>query len=474
VSARALRQAFSLGAGACLLAAPAAAPAAPLVVPQLGGPVFVGPTDAHVTAIYTNPAAAGLMKGTHVFMSAAGRLDYTGIDRSTIDSADGEPAAGGDKSFAPESQTALTVTNFFGFVTDFSSNNVTLSLATFSPFAENQASGGPALAYHSAGGSFYSQAIALGISYRIQNWITFGVALNALFSTIHLEFARDTVLDTCAAPPCGVEDPAHAQRFDIHTGFDLAPRTFNAAFYLNVGVLLNLGDWVVGASVVTPPLPAFQKDADADVTPPGGAAAVTGGAQVSYSLPAVVNLGLRRPFFRDFDFVVNARYVFFSVQDKIDLRFFGRPLILAGVPEWVVRYRGLGDALAVEAGLEQAPATAVRRGARLRFETSAVPEGAQAADQVDAPKLQLAGGLELRVTPRVALVVGYALTLFLPGDATPSAFSPRAQIDCTASGYDIDTAACAAARAGRAIPTAAGSYRRIGNELTVGLAYDLW
>jgi hypothetical protein len=62
----------------------------------------------------------------------------------------------------------------------------------------------------------------------------------------------------------------------------------------------------------------------------------------------------------------------------------------------------------------------------------------------------------------------------MPRDVTASAFSPAARIDCAAAQYDITTAACAAARAGRAIPTAAGRYLRIGNALTLGLSYDLW
>jgi hypothetical protein len=171
---------------------------------------------------------------------------------------------------------------------------------------------------------------------------------------------------------------------------------------------------------------------------------------------------------------LGASYVWLASQDEIDLRFIGRPLLQAGVPEWLPRYRGLTSALAVEAGVEGTPALPLRLGARLRFETSAVPVSAVAIDQLDAPKLQLGAGLEVRVANGLALVVGERLGLYLPQDVPASAFTPSAQIACNASGYDLESDACAAARVGRAVPTAAGSYKRIDNELTLGLSYDLW
>ena len=68
-----------------LLAAAQPAAASPLSDPFLGGVVFTGPTHAHPTSFYYNPAALGLDTGTHVFVAGTGRLDQLGIDRAPTD-----------------------------------------------------------------------------------------------------------------------------------------------------------------------------------------------------------------------------------------------------------------------------------------------------------------------------------------------------------------------------------------------------
>ena len=110
----------------------------------------------------------------------------------------------------------------------------------------------------------------------------------------------------------------------------------------------------------------------------------------------------------------------------------------------------------------------------VRFTTGGVPENAVAIDQIDGPGVDLSGGLELRLSERFGVTIGYTLGLMLPRDVTTSAFSPSAAIACNAAQHDIDTPGCAAIRDGRAIPTAAGSYWRFSNQLTLGLAIDLW
>jgi hypothetical protein len=45
-------------------------------------------------------------------------------------------------------------------------------------------------------------------------------------------------------------------------------------------------------------------------------------------------------------------------------------------------------------------------------------------------------------------------------------------IACDASQHDYDDPACATVRAGYALPTAAGDYRRLGHAARLGLRYD--
>jgi hypothetical protein len=53
-----------------------------------------------------------------------------------------------------------------------------------------------------------------------------------------------------------------------------------------------------------------------------------------------------------------------------------------------------------------------------------------------------------------------------------SAFDPRDELACMASGYDYSTSACAAVRGGYAIDTAAGDYSRMQHALRLALRYE--
>jgi len=94
--------------------------------------------------------------------------------------------------------------------------------------------------------------------------------------------------------------------------------------------------------------------------------------------------------------------------------------------------------------------------------------------QIDAPEAELAGGAELRLSTSMALIAGVSISLMLPVDSEPSAFSPSASIDCTGAGFDLAVPACETARHGLATPTAAGSYGRLTGQLSLGFTYDWW
>lgn len=455
-----------------------AAHATPFVVPHLGGPVFVGPVDAHVTAMYWNPAAMGLLQGTHYYLSATGRLDWTQVERATVDTGSGEPAAGGDKSFSPVSLVPLTVDNFAGAIFEIS-NDATFGLAVYSPFAENLTSD-QALAYHASGGLFYTETFSVGLAYRVEPWLIFGVTVNLLFSKLHLQFDRDTALDGCTATPCSqhIETAANAEHYDLD-----APLFEFPSIDVSFGLILRLGDWTVGASAANF-FNALARNTvslvgDAHVTTAASAtptptATLDGKTTINFNLPATVDLGVRRRVFKDLDLVVGARWTHLGTQNKLDLRLYGKALTAATIPDWIVRERGLDDVYWVEAGLELPPAQAFRWGVRARVSTGGVPEELVAIDQLDAPSLDLSAGVEVRLSTRVAVTGGYTLSLLAPRDVSDSAFSPSARIACNAASFDITLPACVAVRDGRGIPTAAGRYLRVGNALTLGLNIDIW
>ena len=138
----------------------------------------------------------------------------------------------------------------------------------------------------------------------------------------------------------------------------------------------------------------------------------------------------------------------------------------------IPRWQGHRETLAVEAGLERALGPLLRPGFRLRWEGSAVRPSRVSAAQLDAAKLGAAAGLELRPIDGFAVSASYAVAYFFPVTARDSEYRPSSQIACNASGLDLD--ACTDAREGRAIPTAAGDYRRLAHSIHVGFSVDFW
>jgi hypothetical protein len=453
------------------LVAPSPVAATPLVAPRAGGSVFTGPTSAHVSSIFWNPAAAGLMQGFHLLVAGAARLELTRVSRLAISSADGEPQAAGDRTFPTEEDFVATPGGFIGLTSDLSSDALTVGAAVHMVHSERF----PALpsgAYQVEGGGHFGPSLSFTVSYRISGAFYAGVGVSILFPKLDLTFLRDTRLEACTATPCGVEDAGTAERWHVETGYDAAfGGAFDPSVGFNGGTLLRFGEWWVGLAIDFLFLGEVRKEADLVITQPGGQI-VNARGRVTYDLPLLAHLGIRRPAFGELELVVNASYTRLSSHDAFDVRVVPDPLLV--LPEWIVRHRGMRDAFAVEAGLEQPPATRVRLGGRARVETSAVPSSKVAPQQVDALTLELAGGLELRLSARWALLATASAALLFPVEADPSAFTPSARIDCAASGFDLDTPACAAAREGRAVPTAAGSYFRAGAELTFGFTYDAW
>lgn len=461
---------------ACLaVAAASPAHAGPLAEPHLGGMVFVGPASPHPSAIFWNPAAAGLMRGLHVYFAGTGRLDVTSVDRDRISTADGEPTtqSTGSRGFDPLTTTVLSPGGFVGVSWDLNTEQATAGIAVYTPFAERLPANHPALQYHTNGGSFYATYTTVSVSFRLATRIIFGLGLSLVFSRVDLRFAEDEALQACAAPPCDAENPDAAQRYRLVTGETLVP-----AVSFNGGLMVKLTPrlWV-GASYITAPRSVERSDIpkNGDVTvdpaPRGALGQLTGEARLTFRLPQMAHLGARYELVPEAWYLLaGARWLDMSVHRQYDLRMSGPELRDAGVEEWVLRYRGFQDVYSLDVGVENPSGRRVRVGARLRYESSAVPTELVAPEQVDGHKLEVAGGLEYKLTPGLAMTLGGSFAIQLPENVAQSGFSPSARVDCVASGYDLDR--CEAAREGSALPTAAGDYTRMTFGFMLGLSYD--
>ena len=178
------RAALAVTVAVASLAAQAPALASPLIDSTVGGMVFTGPTSAHVSAIYWNPAATGLMRGVHVYFSGQLHADPYEVDRAAIDRIDGEPSdtpSGTRITFDPAKGTLVTPGGFAGFTWDAGGDTLAVGVGVYMPFIEVQPSGHEQLRYHTEGGYLESTYITAAISYRLNaEWIV-GGALSRVY-----------------------------------------------------------------------------------------------------------------------------------------------------------------------------------------------------------------------------------------------------------------------------------------------------
>jgi hypothetical protein len=170
------------------------------------------------------------------------------------------------------------------------------------------------------------------------------------------------------------------------------------------------------------------------------------------------------------DAVGIVRWVRYGSYDQITIRLVGPSgdtLLGKSLPDQLVLYRGFQDSWDMRARLVHAPWTWFRWSGTLRLETSAVPEANVNAAAVDGPKLEPALATEFTLGRHLKIAAGYALAWMFPVTVGNSTFDPTAAAACQQAAGDLSSPACQTRLAGRARPTAAGSYKML--QHTLGL-----
>lgn len=459
--------------------------ASPLEDITEGGAVFTGPTAPHPTSLFINPSALSLAgQGWHLYLGSNLRLDRLSVDRYEIDADSGAVSAGAsDAVITPTPGGMLAAWTSIG-------EKVHVGAAFHTPFAERFPEGDTALGYHSLGGYSYQAMVTAGGTYRLADWLGFGLTVSFSYSRFRYEFLRDTATEAgrtpgrgidsdCGGEPCGFEHPLAAERYTIATSSVKSLLDFFDTNNFGIGLGLayrvhGLDGWWLHGSYVGPAGVIKQIEtrgsAVARLAPRDGTHSVRGDAEVTFRAPQSVWFGLRGPVMPGWDLVTSVRWQDMSRYNELDLRMRGGDLASAGVPEWYPRYRGLQDTVQGQVGLEMDPAARVRLGGRVRLESGATRPRRASALGFDSANAALAVGAELRVGQHLVLHGGYDVTAFLPVDTERSAFDPEQRVACVQSDYDF--ADCKALREGRALPTAAGDYGRLRHVISLGLRWD--
>jgi hypothetical protein len=465
-----------------LSCAAASAGASPRSDPTAGRAVFTGATMPHATSIGLDPAALGLGSVDQLYVAFTSVVDQLHVALDTL--------SGGGLAPGPRvSDVELGPGAMFAFIYHLAGDSLTLGFEAHTTPPETFPSGQTALQYHVLGGSERDWLASVGASYKVADILFVGASLSHQNTFLRLQYARDSALESpagpdavlCAGAPCGIGNPAATQRWDVDVR---SPILSTANLRVNVGALVQIThDVWLGIGYHTPPGFGVETEltghitidqAPRDITGPDAAAALHEQSVVEIQLPASADAELRARLPAGLDLHVGGRWEDLSRLTAYDVRAYSSTSVANGIPEWTERPRGMHDAFAGWAGVEQVDrGQSWLFGARAGFETSAVSAERTSPLTVSPASVTLDVGAQLRLSRGLIAQLSYGLQYFPTVNVATSEFDPRSRVDCLASHYDYATAACEATREGYAIATAAGSYDRIEHALRLGLRYDL-
>ncbi len=464
------------------LASIAAAPAAasPRTDPTSGRAVFTGAASVHPTSVRVNPSLLGVDAAVGVYVAYLAStmvVDSEQISRDT---------SAADFSGAAELSELRSSMGTELSISWHPTDRISVGMGLRTTPAETFTGSSGTLSYHAMGGQQRDMAATVAGALRVSSIFYVGAALSLARANLNLRFARDTALDDpaamCSGAPCGLGNPEAAELYDI----DVGPASLfsNQNVALTLGLVLKLGsDTIIGVAYHTPPGFAVQSQLSGKATvtlaprnlpTPETNPVVKANAVVDVAYPASVEGGLRTPLVRDFQLLAGVRWEDTSRLSGYDVRPHGRPFTRNGVPEWIRRARGLGDAVAGWAGVEQIDqGEAWRFGGRLGFELSSTPDDRVSPSGNSTHSLTADLGAQWRLTSaKWSLQLSYGIAYFLPVSVDESAFSALHVSECAASGYDYASDACRAVRDGYGIEGAGGDYDRLQHAFRLGARYE--
>lgn len=453
------------------MAEPAAA--SPLGDPAIERAVFGGTTHAQGSSLLLNPAALGLASGTHVHVSGALTYDAYTVDRRTVDPASGALGAGPHVS-----ATTWSPGGAIGFYTVRPVVPLSVGVQVSLPPAEQRIPDEDAFAYHTLGGGHRARSwLVVGGAYRWRG-LAFGATLHLVETNLELRFARDTALDAgrADAEATGFENPEARETYRIEARTTRLPSRKNTVG-VTFGLVARIADgWVLGAAYHMPPglYTSVETNGTAVVTraPRDGGGTVRGEAQVRFTLPQRLRVGVRGRITPRLELVAEGMWDQLSTFERYDVRLLDLELQDAGVPERYIRPRGLRDQLAFQVGVEQVDVgERFQLGARVGAQRGATSPGHTSPGQIYPRALTADAGVQIRVASSWTLTLGYGLTWAPPVDTGRGAYDPIALLECIDTGYDIDTPVCRAVREGYALPTASGEYGRLDNVFRASLRW---
>jgi hypothetical protein len=455
------------------------AAASPRSDATVGRAVFTGATVPSATSITLNPAAIGLGTRDEIYLSVTAVLEQFGIDRKTIDLATDALVPGEqvrDNQLGPGASLAFVW---------HAGERGTLGFEIRSPSPE-MFPDDPALRYHALGSRQRNYLATIATSLKVTNAFYFGTSLTHDNTSLQLRYARDTALDpgrsSCGGTACGLENPDTSERYDVTVR---SPTLSTENLRVNIGFIARIWrDVWLGLAYHNTPGFGIQTQLDGEMNitkaPRDGGEHIRGDSTVYVSYPASVDGEVRARLLPDLELHVGGRWEDLSRMQAYDVRGYGSSFRGQNVPEWQLRARGMHDAVALWAGLEQidigehAGLWWLRLGGRVGLETSAHVPNRTSPSTMSPGSLTFDLGAQVRPWRGSSWIIqlSYGVQAFSRVHVEDSAYDPRQALDCIDSGFNYESRACEALRDGYATGTAAGDYSRFQHAIRLGLRYE--
>jgi hypothetical protein len=457
--------------------------ASPRTDPTVGRAVFTGATLPHATSLALDPAAIGLASFNEVYVSLATVIDqlHIQLDRVDLTGTQTPGPAVRDVELGPGAMVA--------FIYHLAGESVTIGFEARTSPREAFPTNREPLRYHTLGNGERDWLGSLGGSLKVTNELLVGASLSHQNTFLRLRYARDTALaagngpggvtSDCGGQPCGIANPQATELYDVDVRSRLLS-TSNLRF--NVGAIYQIArDMWLGVAYHTPPGFAVQTELAGHVTVERAPRVrvpdelpIRGQSVVEIQFPASVDAELRARLPHKLDLHVGGRWEDLSRLSGYDVRTYGSTLPRIGIPEWTERPRGMHDAFALWAGVDEVDDGKAPRtyGARLGIETSSVDDARTSPLTIAPTSFTADVGAQWRTQVHLIFQLSYGLQYFPTVTVVNSAFDPRDQISCLDSGVDYTTRACDAVRNGYAIASGAGTYSRIQHALRLGVRYE--
>jgi long-subunit fatty acid transport protein len=451
------------------------------VSPLVGGFVFSGPASPHVTSIYYNPAAIGIVDGTAFHLSFQGAADAIGMSRAPIDPATGAvttAGAPGARTFAAAKERTFAPGGFFGLTSDLGTDNVTLGVAVYTPYYEQRAPGKPqalpgqdgATRYHLLEMTQYHLFITPVVSFRVAKEFYIGAGVDIVWSDLaNLVFDRDAALDgkLCDVAANGVEADSCVERVKVHGStwsasvpVGILIRPFRR---LDIGITYRSG--LFGTSRANVPYVG-----SGSLQRPGDPGPQDVFARTTTHVPHMLLAGVQLDLTPRLDLGLSGRWIHWSPDEVMEIRLSSATPNERDVPERIPLFRGYRDTFALKALLGWRPVSQLRLGFGAIVQSPSVSTRAVSPAVVDGWQLWGLLLAEVQATRWMSVSGGYGLRAMLPVTVDASVFDPLYAVDCAASRYDIPT--CRPANRGRGVSSGAGKYTSYGHQFGVATTFQ--